>query len=521
MRNRQRGVFLIGASIAVAIVGLLMTIWIQHQAQQARIEKGERVGAALRVIGEGVEAMLVEHHDALSKAFDGHPVVLTNPTDANVVLPIRIVGTGTGAVAHVQPLGAQAPREITAADVAHLMKLPGVGGRPPLAGAHYRIKIQASQATTTGTRNIEALVYLDQPIASTYGRNYDATASSAALRKMGPHGGITLPDNPAILRFPNTPRNPSDPAPDVGNPMPGRVGILAMRAGYLASGFDKFVRRDGSRAMTGTLQVTNGIKGQGNIETDDDMRAKQLIAGRSLVVGNSATHAGLVTLHGGSGKTDAQLIVSGKTTTDSLSVTGAASAGTIDARHMNVSESLHAKTLKAGDVALDGGTVRFHQSITPGGYCAHDPAQKGQLAVDGSGMAYVCQSNKWQSLKGESGRDGRNGWNGADGKDGKSWGEKRTITNYATNCTPTNFKTPWKHHMCVITKVDNSQCRNQYGPNATVTPVPDTGQAGQKGSQPYDGNENYAADWYSLTGSLYYQITTKEAQVHVACYDFF
>lgn len=65
MRKQQSGIFLISAAIAVAVLGVMISFWGVHQARQMRTEKAERMGEALKLMGDKVQSFVVEHHNAI------------------------------------------------------------------------------------------------------------------------------------------------------------------------------------------------------------------------------------------------------------------------------------------------------------------------------------------------------------------------------------------------------------------------------------------------------------------------
>ncbi|VVE53926.1 hypothetical protein PIN31009_04848 [Pandoraea iniqua] len=509
MQSQQRGVFLVGATIAVAIVGMLLTLWMNQTMQEMRIQRAENIGASLQVVGEGVQSFIVKHHGEIGKAFDGTaPVPLTDTGNLNVnvqsepdvsagrILRLRI---GTGNLAPP-----------TAADIIRIMKLPGVGDKPPmLANADYVIKI----FRRTGEQNIHAIIFINRTLKRTYGTDTDWNMMSTAVRKIGVHGGFSKPESPDRFTFPLTPSSDTNTPNDLPNPAPG-AGLLAIRAGYLLSPLSSFLRRDGSQAMQGNLQMGGNsivkvkeISGDGNTLTvKGQLVSTEAVEARKGV--NVTT--GNVLVGASAGNELAELLkrekdpgTSGHIATSGWAIAGKGIASGSDVvaagkvRATGDIESTDGNVIAAGSVTagtrliigasgtkLDQSTLTLGTPIEPSRGCNSN----GQIGRDASGMFYVCRSSSWHTLKGDKGdrgtqgnagqrgpqgERGDQGYTGPRGQDG--WKKMPLVTHYHynTGCggTPSEPLSIGldQHHMCSLASVEES-CGSIYNTKAQVFP---------------------------------------------------
>ncbi|WP_087721940.1 hypothetical protein [Pandoraea sp. PE-S2T-3] len=278
MRSKQRGVFLIGATIAVAVVGLLIAFWGRHQMQQMRIEKGERVGEALKVLGNHVQDFMVQHHGEIKTLFGGKDPRITLKIPAGEITLTRKFN------GYFQ---ATTIEDLTVEKLIRATGAKGIGASPPLPGAQYHIVVYSDNcADEKQPCDINAVTYLSAPIKSTYSTEPDWVASGAALTKLGVLGGISRHEAPGTFRFldgngtvVNTVQNPAQPAV---------AGLIAMRGGYQTSAQDVFLRRDGTRAMEGDLKMGDkDIVGARNISATERVTTSSVFATKNLVAGYS------------------------------------------------------------------------------------------------------------------------------------------------------------------------------------------------------------------------------------------
>ncbi|VVD97795.1 hypothetical protein PPN31114_01956 [Pandoraea pneumonica] len=357
MRSKQRGVFLIGATIAVAVVGILVAFWGQHQMQQMRIEKGERVGESLKVLGNHVQDFMVKHHGDIKALFLQREGASRKIAESGIELTRR----------YDVWLRAKTISDLTVEKLIRLTGAKGTGSSPPLAGAEYRIVVYSTNcADKTEPCDIDAVTYLTAPIKSTYSNGADWVASGAALAKLGVLGGISRQGDPNVFRFLdgngpviNTVRNPERPA---------IAGLLAMRGGYQTSAQDAFLRRDGTREMQGDLNLSgNNIvnaKQITNVELVDveKMTAKTITATENI-------------------HSDGQISAKGIFSSDGATITGK-----LEVKNQGVHADGEIRA--QGELRSEAGVVRLKGAV--GGSCS----DRG-IGLDEQGRVMSCQSGTW------------------------------------------------------------------------------------------------------------------------------
>ncbi|MBN4664758.1 hypothetical protein HUS73_04460 [Pandoraea nosoerga] len=456
MRNRQSGFFLIGATIAVAIAGILLTLYMRQQVHETRIQRAENIGSALRIIGNGVESFIVEHHDNIDKALNGVPgVTLARAGELTNVPLSRTTDVRFGHVLQMRIDGHTGPP--SAAAIIRMTRLPGVGDRPPLPGANYVVRIFRD----VNNPNIRAVVHLDRTLRTTYGPDPDWDMLGTAVRKIGPNGGLSRDDS-GRFTFPLTP--PGDTT--LQNTLPSTSdtpGLLAVRAGYSLSPLNRYLRRDGTDAMTGPLRMGGkDIVGAGNIRLDGNLesptgtlKAKTLdaqedvAARRNALVGGEAARRRANAVNGGdapgwviAGKgiasgqvvagTDAQMLADVRRQGDGIVAgsKGVWSYGDLRAKGDIQSEggNIRAERRRAGnntgnviaDGSVTGGTLHSRGTVTASGNLISQggalqlkdfraeantscSGMEGGIAVNRAGRVVSCQSGRWQiSLKTET-----------------------------------------------------------------------------------------------------------------------
>ncbi|AKM30466.1 hypothetical protein AB870_10670 [Pandoraea faecigallinarum] len=402
MRKKQTGAFLISAAIAVAILGVLISFWGVNYARQMRIERAERIGEALKIVGDKVQSFVVEHHheiDALLRSqngtFDVGGVTFHHATDSN--------GAYVG--------------NLTAATLIEATHATGIGERPPGNVGDYVIRIYLGCDTQQTNCNVETLTYIEKPIAKSYSSEPDMDAAAIAARKIGMLGGVSQADGGHAFRFLET------------NGRSGTVenfattgGLVAMRGGYSSSAADVYLRRDGSRAMTGDLKMDkHAIVGAGKI------------AGQSLEVA-SATVTGPVDMGGATIRGTLNLTTDPKTMAQSnivgagniegdgtlkmrgIDVTTAQVKGPLSASSVKVdgkvsADNAETRTMKSGSISADtvtttkalksgSGVVVLEKEYSVGGACGGvggiDGSVSNGIALDAGGRVLSCQGGVWK-----------------------------------------------------------------------------------------------------------------------------
>lgn len=398
MRKKQTGAFLISAAIAVAILGVLISFWGVNYARQMRIERAERIGEALKIIGDRVQSFVVEHHheiDALlrdgKKQLKAGGMTFQRETDA---------------------LGNEYVGKLTAATLIKATNATGIGERPPGNVGDYVIRVYLGCDGKGNNCNVETLTYIEKPIPKPYTSEPDMDAAAIAARKIGMLGGVSQMGGGHAFRFleANGRNSTVEKFATTG-------GLVAMRGGYSTGAADAYLRRDGSRAMTGDLQMgKHGIVGAGKIEGQSLEVTSATVKGTVNMGG--ATISGPLNLTDPTTKKRSNILGAGDITGDGtltmkrLDVASAKVDGALGAESVEVSKDLKVSgDLRAGKAVADtitsrqalksgSGVVVLEQEYRVGGACSGvggiDRSASNGIALDARGRVLSCQSGSWQ-----------------------------------------------------------------------------------------------------------------------------
>lgn len=387
MRRKQSGIFLISAGIAVAVTGMLITFWGVNYTRQLRVERAERIGESLKIMGEATQSFAVTYHDRLNKLFEkGEPFAVGDVQFTREGAAPRVVGN------------------LTAENLIKVMNVRGAASRPPNGMGEYAIRVY--EDCVDNRCDIKTLVYLTQPIKRAYSDAPDFDAAATAMRKIGALGGMSRQDAPDQFRFLDN--NGSESV--VVNPA-AQPGLIAVRGGYQTSAMDTLLSLDGRKSMTGNLNLedrngrTNGtatrhnIVGAGNIEgsrlavdsahiagtldlrrsSEDDDQKK----GSSIIGAGDITGSGTLSMAG----VNADRVKVGSTL--SLNANDITGARNVDARSVDATnvEATRVKAERVESAALKStdGVVELGTSIS-GGSCTGMG-----IGVDAQGRVMSCQ----------------------------------------------------------------------------------------------------------------------------------
>ncbi|WP_150626476.1 hypothetical protein [Pandoraea captiosa] len=399
--------FLISAAVAVAVVSLLISFWGLNYSRQLRVEKAERVGEALKVMGDRVQSFVVEHHDKID-------AVLRDSTKTFDVQGLRFGAATDGG-------GKPYLTNLSASTLIKATRATGIGERPPGNVGNYVIRVYHECGGSPSLCNVETLTYIDKPMPRRYSTDPDMDAAAIAARRIGVLGGVSTTDSGHPFRFIDA----TGSAATVPNP-DSIAGLVAVRGGYATSAMDVYVRRDGSLGMTGPLnfkqtdgrgETRHNIVGVGTLDASNvgadsvvasgvtvngELKANSVVADNGLKAGD-ATITGKLELRSdlvgardieGTGELRMPKIdIASKAKVGQLDVTGSTRLrGTLDMNEKDIENAgrVKGKTLTAeeGIVELKEGTVRGRTCDVWG------------VARDSDGRLLSCQrekpgSNNW------------------------------------------------------------------------------------------------------------------------------
>ncbi len=401
MRRNQSGIFLVSAAIAIAVVGMLITFWGVNQMRQMRIERAERVGQGLKIIGSAADTFVAKHYKQLEELLStpGKKLPINGHTFTNVP------ASASFAYSHVGNLDAAA--------LIKVLDISGVGSKPPHGLGNYEIRIyrKCDQKNPTSCQ-INSLTYLTEPAKRAYSTAPDYAFAAIVVKTVGAFGGTSTMEKPQEFRFVDENMQPIPQA--VPNPL-GKPGLVAMRGGFLTHSLDVNVRRDGSRNITGDLDFENGsthqsIKGIKNIVgmgklsmneleiagtarvkgtlhlSDETGRSRQDIVGARNIEGD-----GMLTMRGlevEAATVSGDATVSGRLTAQR----GATVGGALKMQSNNIER---AGQVTANRLQSESGVIRLDRSNEQNKSC-----QPGEIGRDHSGKMLSCQNSSdgwtWQ-----------------------------------------------------------------------------------------------------------------------------
>ncbi|WP_353191853.1 hypothetical protein [Pandoraea pnomenusa] len=400
MRSKQAGVFLISATIAVAVVGMLITFWGVNYSRQMRTEKAERVGEALKAIGNAVDTFAVRYHADIHRVFD-------NPSETFSVNGIEFKHTLADNTYDEDHLG-----NLSAQNLIKALQLPGVSSRPPSGVGEYAIRVYRACSGTPKICQVRTLAFLTEPMKRTYSSETDFDFAATAARRIGAAGGVSQQDKPQNFRF----IDEKDSPVVVKNPR-NVAGLIAIRGGAQTDNLNLNVKRDGSLPMTGNLNMSGkdarGNDAQHSIEGVKDITGFGQLKMDALEIRKGAKISGKLNLENELNLTKNDIVGardirgSGELVMNSLSVKDAKIDGTITAKkgarlegelNMSGNKIKGAKTVEAGTVTASGnlksgkGLVELDDNVRVGDMC-----NIWGLGRDNDGRVVSCQREKQNS----------------------------------------------------------------------------------------------------------------------------
>lgn len=394
MRRNQSGIFLVSAAIAIAVVGMLITFWGVNQMRQMRVERAERVGHGLKIVGSAADAFVAKYYKQISE-------LLSAP---GKTFPIK--GHTFAHVPASSSFGYAYMGNLDAAALIKVLDISGVGSKPPHGLGDYEIRIyRKCDRENPPNCQINSLTYLTEPAKRAYSSAPDYAFAAIVAKTVGVFGGTSTLDKPDEFRFVD---ENSQPIPEaVPNPL-GKPGLVAMRGGYLTHSLDVNVRRDGSRNITGDLDFESGssnqsIKGIKNIVGVGKLTMNELeIKGKATVKGplhlsddggkNRQDIVGARNIEGDGTLKMRGIDVQGATVAGDATIRGGLHAqrgatvgGALRMQRNNIES---AGQVTADRLQSDSGVIRLDRSNEQNASC-----QPGEIGRDASGKMLSCQDS--------------------------------------------------------------------------------------------------------------------------------
>ncbi|MDM8354967.1 hypothetical protein [Pandoraea communis] len=399
MRRNQSGIFLVSAAVAIAVVGMLITFWGVNQMRQMQVERAERVGHGLKIIGNAVDTFVAKYYkdieatlsapSGVSFTVKGHTFTRTPPSSS---FDYSYIGN------------------LDAPSLIKVLDLSGAGTKPPHGLGNYEIRVyRKCDGETPPNCQINSLTYLTEPAKRAYSSSPDYAFAAIAAKTVGVFGGTSTIDRPQEFRFVDENMRPLPDA--VPNPL-GKPGLVAMRGGFLTHSLDVNVRRDGSRNITGDLDFQSGSTNQ-SIKGVKDIVGVGKLAMNELEIKSKASLKGPLHLSDDKGGNRQDIVGArniegdGMLTMKSLEVEGATVSGnaTISGRLMAQSGATVRGTLRMERNDIEGAnrvganTLRSESGVIQlDGVKSEDEAcSPGQIGRAANGKMLSCQntSGRW------------------------------------------------------------------------------------------------------------------------------
>ncbi|MFL9611180.1 hypothetical protein ACKF11_13950 [Methylobacillus sp. Pita2] len=216
--SKQQGFTLVEVGIVLIIMTLMVALKIREDAQELRMALAKSQGEQMKVAGKGLYNYALANFNAI------------------------VDGTAVAGVANTH-----AP---TVAELKTLGYMESGFNANTFYGGTYNFTINKSPATCTTDCNIAGLAYTSTPMRDPIDNQVDATLLGQAINAIGADGGGSTRTPAAI--------NGKAGGWTSANPAGAVTGILAMRVGEgSALDLSAYLRRDGTRPMTGNLNMGN------------------------------------------------------------------------------------------------------------------------------------------------------------------------------------------------------------------------------------------------------------------------
>ena len=234
--RRAAGYILLEAILALAVFSGIAAYQIRQQRDELVEGMAAAQGRQMRKIADAANLYAV----------DNFPRILNN---AAVPIGVGICPAGGGGGVNVVTT-----RSPTIAELACLGFLPAGFANAAMFGGGYQIQLNTTPGCVMPACNVEGYLITTAPVRSD--NIVSAKVIGRALLEIGPDGGASGLAGPAN----------AVQSLGTGNPIatPGfavQAGMIAVNLGSTVTQFDQYLRRDGSRPMTGPLNMLSDITG--------------------------------------------------------------------------------------------------------------------------------------------------------------------------------------------------------------------------------------------------------------------
>ncbi len=241
MRSNQSGILLVSVAIAIAVAGLLTTFWGVNQMRQLRVERAERVGHSLNMIGNATDTFIARYHKDINE-------MLLRPGSTFTLSGHTFTYTPASSSFDYAYVG-----NLDATSLTTALDMSGVATKPPHGLGSYEIRVyRECDRTNPPNCRINSVTYLTEPAKLAYSSSPDHDFAIIVAKTIGVRGGRSTIDRPEKFRFVDEYQRPT---PDtIPNPL-RKPGLVAMRGSFQTDSRDTDVARDGSRNTAADLDM--------------------------------------------------------------------------------------------------------------------------------------------------------------------------------------------------------------------------------------------------------------------------
>jgi len=250
-RKGEGGWLLVELALVLLVLALLSARDVVKKVDGLADQRAVAAATGLDVVRKAGNDYIASYYSQINAQASGQPMTVGTVTVANAVKP-------------------------TIGELVSLGKLPaGTTARSLVPGGDYRMFIFTNPSTCTlpstpgSTCNLDGLVCVNAPLL--FKNKVDHVRLGLASKEIGADGGASQSALPGTISG----LGGTWTAP---NPLGSVAGLLCARIGYSSSGFAQFLRKDGSVAMTGNLNVGgNSLTNVQNLNATGTLQGGQLV----------------------------------------------------------------------------------------------------------------------------------------------------------------------------------------------------------------------------------------------------
>lgn len=249
----QGGWFLVELALVMVLLAIAASADVVRKADEQAAIRAKAIASGLEVARNAGNDYLASYYGDINK----------------------FGSTGATFSSSTGPIAVSNPLRPSIAELRQLGQLPaGYTGRSLIPGGDYQFFITPNPSgcvvpSTPGTMcNLEGMVCINAPLRN---RNkIDYIRLGTAMKRLGADGGYSSAGTPGTIS--GLGAKWTAPNPVSGTP----AGLLCSRFGYSSSTFAQYLRKDGTVAMTGNLNVgNNSVNNVADVNATGTVKANQ------------------------------------------------------------------------------------------------------------------------------------------------------------------------------------------------------------------------------------------------------